>query len=674
LTGELQTPRYAHTATLLPNGKVLVAGGTGPTSCSTSPTATAELYDAASGTWSATGNLIAARSHHTATLLQDGQVLVAGGYDSKASLNSAELYDPATGTWRPTGSFNTILYAGSVTLLSNGTVLAVGASRDVEIIAELYDSATGTWSATGAPSFLPSGEHAVLLPDGKVLAVSEGSPWDYGELSAELYDPATGRWSSAGYVPMFWAPAVTLLRNGKVLVTGLFGANYPTQAALYDSDTGTWTVTGSLSTFRHSGGYTATTLANGQVLVAGGIDYITDRSVEAEETYDPATGAWARTNRLVNGRRSHTATLLRNGKVLVAGGLEGLWCDTPAVRSAELYDPGTGSRSTDGQTWTLRNSGLHVSTLGEIVVDPANPKLMYVATSGGIYKTTDGGIQWLRSCDLPHAVAVAIASSNPSVVFASSYESAMKTTDGGATWTKVQPNPTKLSGAKALAIDPSNPSTVYAVLITENARDDASGGLSKSINGGSTFSYINAGLPFSVFYYGFDSSALAIDPSVPSTLYASSIGISKSWNAGASWFPMNFALSVYVTALTVDPSQSNFVYAGTQQGVFRSSDGGNRWEQLQDGLPMLLVTDIVVDPSKSSNVYVSTEDKGVYKSSDRGQHWTAFSEGLPATPVYSLAIDSTGTFLAAATGKGVFTLSADDAITLPPSRRRGIRP
>jgi len=202
-TGDLNTPRYAHTATLLPNGKVLVVGGVGPNRCST-PTNDAELYDPASGTWSTTGSLSTARFNHTATLLPSGEVLVAGGYTHQVSLDSAELYDPATEMWRPTGSFNTIRAIGSATLLPNDKVLAVGTSSGDLISAELYDPATGTWSSTGAPSFVPGSRHLVPLPNGKVLAVFEGSPWDYGELVAELYDPSTGLWNNAGEFNLFW--------------------------------------------------------------------------------------------------------------------------------------------------------------------------------------------------------------------------------------------------------------------------------------------------------------------------------------------------------------------------------------------------------------------------------------------------------------------------------------
>ena len=310
-----------------------------------------------------------------------------------------------------------------------------------------------------------------------------------------------------------------------------------------------------------------------------------------------------------------------------------------------------------------------MNPVSEVALDPSNPKVMYAAAAPGVFKTTDGGSTWARTSDLVQVTAVAIDPNNPSTVFASSYTGARKTTNGGASWTEVHPNPTKLSGAKALAIDPSNPSTVYAVLITENARDDASGGLSKSIDGGSTFSYINSGLPFSVFYYGFDTSALAIDPSAPSTLFAYSVGLAKSTNGGASWLPLNVGFPIYVAALAVDPSRSSFVYAATQSGFLRSSDGGFTWELLLNGLPTALLTDVIVDPSDSKIVYVSTENAGVYKSNDRGQHFTVFNEGLPVTRVNSLVIDSTGTFLAAATDLGVFTISPGDG-PLPPIIRR----
>ena len=146
-TGSLNTARYGHTATLLPNGKMLVAGGGGSSGFLSS----AELYDPASGTWTATGSLNSARYLHTATLLPNGKVLVAGGYYGVAS-TGAELYDPASGTWTATGSLNAARADHTATLLPNGKVLVAGGfgiTSGVLTSVELYDPASGTWSATG---------------------------------------------------------------------------------------------------------------------------------------------------------------------------------------------------------------------------------------------------------------------------------------------------------------------------------------------------------------------------------------------------------------------------------------------------------------------------------------------------------------------------------------------
>ena len=147
-TGSLATGRYAHTATLLPNGRVLVAGSWGDEGI----LASAELYDPASGTWTATGSLATARNLHTATLLPNGKVLVAGGqgidYNPTAS---AELYDLVSGTWSPTGSLAAGRVDHTATLLPDGKVLVAGGyDRDALASAELYDPASATWSATGS--------------------------------------------------------------------------------------------------------------------------------------------------------------------------------------------------------------------------------------------------------------------------------------------------------------------------------------------------------------------------------------------------------------------------------------------------------------------------------------------------------------------------------------------
>src|SRR5438477_478504 len=189
ITGSLATARNGHTATLLPNGKMLVAGGEDGNSILTS----AELYEAARGTGSATGSLATARSGHTATLLPNGRVLAAGGGDGGSIHASAELYDPASGTWSATGSLATARFGHTATLLPNGKVLGAGGEGPFQTVlasAELYDPASGTWSATGSLVFGRYLHIATLLPDGRVLIAAGVGPAGVQNdvlASAELY-------------------------------------------------------------------------------------------------------------------------------------------------------------------------------------------------------------------------------------------------------------------------------------------------------------------------------------------------------------------------------------------------------------------------------------------------------------------------------------------------------
>jgi deoxycytidylate deaminase len=182
-TGSMGNARREHTATLLPNGRVLVAGGTGPSYLSS-----AELYDPGTGTWTATGSMGTARRDHTATLLANGKVLVAGGYNG-SYLSNAELYDPGTGTWTATGSLGTARTAHTATLLPNGKVLVAGGSGSSGYLrsAELYDPGRGIWVATVSMGTARRNPTATLLPNDKVL-VAGGYNGSYLS-SAELYDP-----------------------------------------------------------------------------------------------------------------------------------------------------------------------------------------------------------------------------------------------------------------------------------------------------------------------------------------------------------------------------------------------------------------------------------------------------------------------------------------------------
>ena len=339
-TGSLKTARFHHTATLLSDGRVLVAGGTGarPETFPYPGIASTELYDPGTGTWTVTGNLNAGRLLHTATLLPNGRVLVAGGWPDHTHngiMASAELYDPATGTWTRTGSMNVGRAAHTATLLFNGKVLVVGASRGFPNSAELYDPATGNWSFTGSTVTPLFGYHtATLLANGKVL-VAAGYDSNGGvSANAQLYNPATGTWTATGSLTTARQDhKAALLTNGMVLVAG--GSNFVSgilaSAELYDPATGNWTGAGRLNVARWH--HTATSLSDGTVLVAGGLSR--RNSLASAEIYDPATGNWTATASLNNARGLHTATLLSDGSVLAAGGNN----NGAFVATAELYGP-----------------------------------------------------------------------------------------------------------------------------------------------------------------------------------------------------------------------------------------------------------------------------------------------------------------------------------------------
>ena len=284
--GILVEGRNAHTATLLPSGKVLAAGGYNGYYL-----VSAELYDPATNAWSAVGSLATARTFHTATLLPSGKVLAAGGEgNGSVRLASAELYDPATNAWSAAGSLATARYRHTATLLPSGMVLVAGGVSNIGVLgsAELYDPATNAWSAAGSLATVRYGHTATLLPGGQVLVVG-GYNNSAVLASAELYDPATNTWSTAG----------------------------------------------SLATAR--GYYTATLLPSGQLLLAGGYDY--SGRLASAELYDPATDSWSAAGSLATARYVHTATLLPGAKVLVAGG-EGNFPFGYHAAGAELYYTG----------------------------------------------------------------------------------------------------------------------------------------------------------------------------------------------------------------------------------------------------------------------------------------------------------------------------------------------
>ncbi len=321
--GSMTTARVAHTATLLRDGRVLLVGGYTTQDPST---ASAEIYDPATGIFSPTASLNTGRHEHSATLLPDGRVLVVGGYNS-GYLRSAEIYDPATCQWTPSQPLFNHGILNATAVLTDGRVLVTGGnstnapSTDVEI----FDPTTDTWHAAAPLSIGRNGHAAILLNDGWVLVL--GGNGDVAVLVAEIYDPATDAWTPTGPMNAKSARFVSaLLPDGRVLAAG--GINPTsrelyTTAEIYDPATGEWTLTAPLVPARC--GHAGVVLPDGRVLVTGGgqqqCDSGTDPlSLTDVQIYDYASAAWSALPPLHLSRAKHTATLLPDGRILVAGG------------------------------------------------------------------------------------------------------------------------------------------------------------------------------------------------------------------------------------------------------------------------------------------------------------------------------------------------------------------
>lgn len=326
-TGALNLPRFNHTATLLEDGRVLVVGGR---NADGQAVATAELYSSDTGIWTLTKSLKTdPRSNHTATLLPDGRVLVVGGGNRGISLyekyGSAEIFDPVTEEWTVTGSLIQARDWHTSTLLPDGRVLVVGGLDDKHnpiASIEIYEPTTGKWSVGIPMKTRRAGHAAVLLQDGSVLIVGGASNPDDSRI-VEVFDPETGQWATTGSLN---EPAVdrwpaTLLNDGRVVIVGGTGySRYLSRAEVYDPVARSWSLTGSLRKARSN--HTATLLPDGRILVAGGFDGCGGScgNVDEAELYDPRRGTWQEVASIQHGRSNTAAVLLQDGGVLVTGG------------------------------------------------------------------------------------------------------------------------------------------------------------------------------------------------------------------------------------------------------------------------------------------------------------------------------------------------------------------
>lgn len=351
-TGPLNVARDAHTATLLPDGRVLVTGGRNP-SWPSYALDSVEIFDPATGTWSLGPPMSVPRAMHTATSLADGRVLVTGGIrdQSGAGHASAEIFDPTAQTWSHAGAMNEARSWHAATRLADGRVLVSGGwNGNGAAGTELYDPGAGTWRVTGDLVVRRYGHTMTRLDDGTVLLAGGSNSGDLQDTLhvTELYDPAEGRSHRVGdaFDGGVMQPA-TRLPDGGVLLTGGNGGGVGGSAVFgggqrFDPHAHAWIRTAPMAGRRY--GHTATLLANGHVLVVGGenqhsayptLSYETLRSTER---YDPANERWEGSADLDEARAGHTATALADGTVLVAGGdaVNGYYAAT-SLASAAIY-------------------------------------------------------------------------------------------------------------------------------------------------------------------------------------------------------------------------------------------------------------------------------------------------------------------------------------------------
>jgi N-acetylneuraminic acid mutarotase len=331
----------------LPHGDILVAGGFDG-NASPPNFADSEMYNRHTGLWTLTAPMNNARSAPVAVQLENGRVLVIGGFNENFTvLNTAEIYDPRSNKWSLTGPLNVarvedfaaVLLPGRKVLVAGGTASDGTALKS----AEIYDEATNKWTPTASMNIGRSEFATVMLHDGRVLVTGGLTEAPVSPTpTAEIFDAAKGTWTFTGSMRTGRSDhAAVVLRDGQVLVAGGTASELRARfasAEIFDPDTGNWTLTGDMTSPRSEAEYAAVLLPDGRVLVPGG--YIAhETATSSADLYDPETGTWAPAGFMSNPRTGHVAIVLPGNRgVLVMGGLMGGATHSVATNSVNIFE------------------------------------------------------------------------------------------------------------------------------------------------------------------------------------------------------------------------------------------------------------------------------------------------------------------------------------------------
>lgn len=287
-----------------------------------------------------------------------------------------------------------------------------------------------------------------------------------------------------------------------------------------------------------------------------------------------------------------------------------------------------------GQTWTRMATDLSSYRVLSLALDPLHPASVYAGTMGdAVYKSPDGGQRWIaHNAGLKEHISVVnrfvFDPRDSETVYAATTVGVFRSTDGGRLWEDRMAGMKEVHIVFTITMDPTRPHVFYA---------GTTGGAYRSTDGTATWEKINNGLiPAEILdaSMSLGVSTIAVDPRSPGTVYAgTNNGLFKSMDMGDSWHRIGASLSdQYISSLLIDPATPRVLYAGGRAGIQKSTDGGQTWQTMNDGLETLNIRTIVMSPLDPNLLYAGTNGSGLYRSTDGARTWTRLRLTAATTP------------------------------------------